>query len=91
MPQKLTLTPNTPEARPGQRLSGPAHDDLTALARECPARLRELMWSGDERVSLAACQEVLNRGYGKPAPSTPGEGGGPALTVVVIKEGATDD
>jgi len=89
MPQKLSLTsaPAPAETRPAGPPPRPANDELAALAHECPARLRELVWSGDERISLAACQEVLNRGYGKPGQSSLIEGGGPALTVVVIREG----
>lgn len=48
-------------------------------------RIIQLMASEDERVALAASQEVLNRAYGKPAQALTGEDGeGPAKLVVEI-------
>jgi len=48
-------------------------------------RIIQLMASKDERVALAASQEVLNRAYGKPAQALTGEDGeGPAKLVVEI-------
>jgi hypothetical protein len=46
-------------------------DEIRELARQHgPAafqRVLELCVSGDERIALAASQEVMNRAYGKPA------------------------
>lgn len=55
------------------------------LARECFERIRELSRSKDERISLAACKEIMDRVYGKPeqAHRLEAEGAG----VVVIREG----
>lgn len=56
------------------------------LARECFERIRELSRSKDERISLAACKEILDRVHGKPeqAHRLDAEGAG---VVVVIREG----
>jgi hypothetical protein len=47
--------------------------EIRELAREhAPKafeRILELMESDDERISMAASQEVLNRAYGKPGPA----------------------
>lgn len=47
--------------------------EIKELAREhAPKafeRILELMQSDDERISMAASQEVLNRAYGKPGPA----------------------
>lgn len=40
-------------------------------------RIVKLMNSPDERVGLAACQEIMNRAYGKPRQELTGEDGGP--------------
>lgn len=44
-------------------------------SRSAFERVVALTESEDERVSLAACQEVLNRAYGKPPQAQTGEGG----------------
>lgn len=58
--------------------------ELRALARANATaaftRLVELMGSTDERVALMAAKEILDRGYGRPAPA---EDGGQDRTVVV--------
>jgi hypothetical protein len=43
------------------------------------ARLAKLMMSKNQRVAVAACVAILDRGYGKPAQAVAvtGEGGGP--------------
>ena len=59
--------------QPGNKLGGrkPIPKDLVeAFRADCPRahqRLRELIESEDERIALAACNAVLDRGYGKPA------------------------
>lgn len=58
-------------------------------APEAFLKICELMKSKDERIALAACQEVLNRAYGKPAQAVTGEDGGPIegkLTVNITFE-----
>lgn len=56
-----------------------AMKDLQEIARKHSRAAFEkvvrLVDSEDERVSLAACQEVLNRAYGKPPQAQTGEGG----------------
>ena len=53
--------------------------ELQALARQhgsqAFSKVVALCDSVDERVALAASQEILNRGYGKPAQAMTGEGG----------------
>lgn len=73
-----------PRRRP---VSGSRPTDL-GLARECFERVRELSQSKDERISLAACKEILDRIHGKPeqAHRLDAEGAG---VVVVIREGQT--
>lgn len=60
-------------------------DDVRALADvDAPKAWKKivgLMGSDDERVALAAAQEVLNRRYGKPAQAITGEGGQGAVKV----------
>jgi hypothetical protein len=50
------------------------------------ARLEELLASADERLALAAGQEILNRAYGKP--EAPAAAGAAGRSVVVIRSGA---
>lgn len=83
---EVTSQPTIPE--PGRRpVSGSRPTDL-GLARECFERVRELSQSKDERISLAACKEILDRVHGKPeqAHRLDAEGAG---VVVVIREGQT--
>lgn len=54
-------------------------------------RVIALTRSEDERVALAACQEVLNRAYGKPEQAHKVEAEGLGMTVVVIREGRAVD
>lgn len=62
--------------------------ELVELARsESTATFRKVVWlrdnAEDQRVQFAACQEILNRAWGKPAQAVTGEGGeGPAVVVV---------
>ena len=53
---------------------------------EAFSRVVELTQSKDERISLAACKEILGRAYGKPEQAHKLEGEGLGPTVVVIKE-----
>ena len=66
--------------------------ELRQLAREqAPEafkKIAELMDSENERVALAACQEILNRAYGKPEQAHKLEGDGLKPVVVVVREGA---
>lgn len=70
-------------------------DEMRSLARRAAlaaiTRLTELSNSDDERVALAASQELLNRAFGKIA-SAAGEEQGPAqqLVVKIVKFGAAD-
>lgn len=60
------------------------------LARELGPRairkLEQLMTSKDERVALAACNAILDRGHGK-APSADACGSDDPLTVEIVKFG----
>ena len=49
-------------------------------------RVVELTRSKEERVALAACQEILNRAYGKPEQAHKVEGNGLGPTVIVVKD-----
>jgi hypothetical protein len=70
--------------------------ELVELARgESTASFRKVVWlrdnSQDERVVMTACQEILNRAWGKPAQAVTGEGGeGPAVIVIAsgVERGA---
>ncbi|MDR1043734.1 MAG: hypothetical protein LBP33_01260 [Candidatus Adiutrix sp.] len=53
---------------------------------EALERLLLLMRSENERIALAACQEMLNRAYGRPEPSHKFEGE-LDQTVVVVRTG----
>jgi len=69
-------------------------DDVRALARDAAVaaltRLAELANSEDERVALAASQELLNRAFGKsPAAATDDQGGAAQpLVIRIIRFGA---
>lgn len=85
-PPSLRVQP-APAIREAGR--GPASSVAPAdreLARECFERIRELSRSKDERISLAACKEIMDRVHGKPeqAHRLEAEGAG---VVVVIREG----
>lgn len=91
----VTKNPELPvlEARPAPavtetgRRPGPSPVPADReLARECFERIRELSRSKDERISLAACKEIIDRVHGKPeqAHRLEAEGAG---VVVVIREG----
>ena len=64
------------------------YKDLAALARtrtpDALQRIFKLMNSKNERVALLACQEVLNRGYGKPYQAVGVEGDGVAPITYVV-------
>lgn len=67
--------------------------EIKELARkrapEAFEKICELMRSDDQKIAFYACQEVLNRAYGKPAQAVTGEDGGPIegrLTVNITFE-----
>jgi hypothetical protein len=68
--------------------------DVRALARDAAVaaltRLAELANSEDERVALAASQELLNRAFGKSPPATADDQSGAArpLVIRIIRFGA---
>jgi hypothetical protein len=76
-------------ARPtGAAAKGPADGaDVRLLARDAALaalrRLADLSRSEDERIALAATQELLNRAFGKAAPLGADEA--PAIRPLVIK------
>jgi hypothetical protein len=69
-------------------------DDVRLLAREAAlaalTRLAELANSEDERVSLAASQELLNRAFGKSASAAPDDQNNVAqpLVIKIVRFGA---
>lgn len=83
--------------RTGARSTPPhAADDVRLLARDAAlaalTRLAELANSEDERVALAASQELLNRAFGKSASATgedPGNAAQP-LVIRIVRFGAED-
>ncbi len=52
------------------------------------AKVIELIDDPDHRIALAASQEVLNRGYGKPVQGVEvtGEGGGPVIFQTIYEK-----
>lgn len=50
-------------------------------------RVVKLMGSQDERIALAASQEILNRAYGKPPQAVTGEDGEGPLIVQIVRFG----
>lgn len=68
--------------------------EIKALAREKSReafeRIAALMTSEDLRISLAACQEVLNRAYGKPAQTIAGEGGAGSIIIQIVRFSDSD-
>jgi hypothetical protein len=80
------------------RMGGKATDvaDLRVLARDAALaalkRLADLSRSEDERVALAATQELLNRAFGKASPASAEEA--PAsqpLIIKIVKFGESDN
>ncbi len=72
--------------------------DVRSLARDAAvaaiARLRALSDSDDERVALAATQELLNRAFGKVAAAGGDEQGGgtqPPLVIKIVRFGAGEE
>lgn len=70
---RAKLTPEVLEAREIARQHGPA-----ALER-----LVQLMHNTSGQVSVAACKEILDRAYGKPAQPQTGEGGEGPMEMVL--------
>lgn len=73
-----------------------AEDDVRFLARDAAlaalTRLAELARSEDERVALAASQELLNRAFGKSVSAASDDQGNVArpLVVKIVRFGAED-
>lgn len=70
-------------------------DEMRSLARRAAlaaiARLTELSNSEDERIALAASQELLNRAFGKIASaSTEEQGAAQPLVIKIVKFGPVD-
>jgi hypothetical protein len=71
-------------------------DDVRLLARDAAlaalTRLAELANSEDERVALAASQELLNRAFGRSVSAGTEESGGAAqpLVIKIVRFGAAD-
>ena len=70
--------------------------EVRSLARQhgpgAIEKLAELMGSDNERTAVAACEAILNRGYGRPAQSVSvsGEESGPVahkVTVTLVGKG----
>lgn len=75
-----------------------ASDDIRSLARDAAvaaiARLRALSDSDDERVALAATQELLNRAFGKVGIAGGEEqssGSQPPLVIKIVRFGGDAD
>lgn len=94
----------TRRARPGRRPSDArptgatpqAADDVRLLARDAALaaliRLAELAKSEDERVALAASQELLNRAFGKSISAASDDQGNATqpLVIKIVRFGAGD-
>ncbi len=74
----------------------PAADDVRLLARDAAlaalTRLAELAGSKDERVALAASQELLNRAFGKSISAIADDQANAAqpLVIKIVRFGAAD-
>lgn len=99
MAKRPKTTRATRESRkPGEASSGPVGGtaDLRALARDAAMaalrRLADLSRSEDERVALAATQELLNRAFGKSATAGAEEASASQpLIIKIVKFGETED
>ena len=93
---KTKTTPRTPSGgrRAGARPQ--SADDVRVLARDAAlaalTRLAELAKSEDERVALAASQELLNRAFGKSASGASDDQGAAAqpLVIKIVRFGTED-
>lgn len=89
-------TDNRGSGQRRQRKPGPrsAATELRALARGAAlaalARLTELANSNDERVALAASQELLNRAFGRSPAAASDEPGRQRLVVRVVRFGTAE-
>lgn len=76
--------------------AAPSTDDVRILARDAAlaalGRLAELAKSDDERVALAASQELLNRAFGKSISAASDDAGSAAqpLVIRIVRFGAED-
>lgn len=95
----MSKTSAGPRPKAGARRKSAAPrtgDDVRALARDAAVaaltRLAELADSEDERVALAASQELLNRAFGKSPSATVDDQGGAAqpLVIRIVRFGAED-
>ena len=80
--------PRTARCHVGRKVGAPDAGDLRLLARDAALaalkRLADLSRSEDERIALAATQELLNRAFGK-ASATGSAEEAPAHQPLVIK------
>ena len=85
-----------PTATDTIRPAAGSSEDIRGLAREAAvaaiARLRTLSNSDDERVALAATQELLNRAFGKVAAGGDEQGSAaqPPLVIKIVRFGGDD-
>lgn len=89
---KGARVPAASDKRRGQSGKGPEAADLRLLARDAALaalkRLADLSRSEDERVALAATQELLNRAFGKvTAAGTEEAPAAQPLTIKIVKFG----
>lgn len=89
--------PKAPHAgRAGRKAGVTEAADLRLLARDAALaalkRLADLSRSEDERVALAATQELLNRAFGKASAGGPGEEApaGQSLVVKIVRFSESD-
>jgi hypothetical protein len=97
---KATARPRSGKRRSDARrtdVTPQAADDVRLLARDAAlaalTRLTELAKSEDERVALAASQELLNRAFGKSVSAAPEDQGNAAqpLVIKIVRFGAEEN
>ena len=88
-------TKTAPRTKAGGRRAGaPRSEDVRILTRDAAlaalTRLAELANSDDERVALAASQELLNRAFGKSVSAASDDQSGAAqpLVIKIVRFGA---
>ena len=100
MAKKVTHSPRQPRtaqtSRSAKKAAGSLQDgDVRILARDAALaalrRLADLSQSDDERVALAATQELLNRAFGKAAASAVDEpAGSRPLILKIVRVGEVE-
>lgn len=84
---KATTKPRAKASARRKTSTPKSGDDVRALARDAAVaaltRLADLANSDDERVALAASQELLNRAFGKIAPAAAEDQGAAAQPLVI--------